>query len=146
MPNPFAAEVAAQRILVVDDDALLRRALVRTLEQASFTVAAAADGQAALDLAQQYDYDLVLTDIQMPHMTGIELVRGLQREQRFMPVVMMSGGNFDRDRLLHLGAVDILSKPFDMAEMLAVLRSMLERPAPSALTPRPALARARRSP
>ncbi|HQR42998.1 MAG TPA: response regulator, partial [Gemmatales bacterium] len=78
MSNPARNSVTA-RLLIVDDELLIRESLAEFLEQEGFTVRTAADGPSALKLADEQPFDLVLTDIQMPQMDGVELLERLQQ-------------------------------------------------------------------
>ncbi|MBI5834415.1 MAG: response regulator [Armatimonadetes bacterium] len=118
-------------ILVIDDDPHLRTMLRRTLEHAGHVVVEAEDGDAGLSMAEAEPPDLVMTDIFMPRMEGLETIMGLRRRHRDVPVIAMSGGGA-RGALEHLatadklGAAFTLSKPFTREEVLAAVDLVLD--------------------
>ena len=119
-----------KRVLVIDDDEGVRNTLGRLLERAEFEVVLAPDGEEGLRRCRATAPDLVITDIHMPGLNGIEVVLTLRTWAPEMPVIVMSGG--DRtDRLdlrgtaLLLGAVRFLRKPFTIDEGLSVIRGAL---------------------
>jgi CheY-like chemotaxis protein len=120
------------RILIVEDDPQLRPVLVRLLRHAGYDVAETASGSAALRFWRESGADLVLTDIQMAEMNGIELVLQLRAEAPALPVVAMSGiGRWDFEALRDahlLGAVGILQKPFTGQELIAAVAAALSSP------------------
>lgn len=122
---------SAPRILVAEDEPHIRRILHTLLEAASFQVDMAADGREALArLESDTTYDLVVTDLMMPHMSGLELLerlRGLERNGD-TPVVMLTakGQDVDRDRALALGAQEFLTKPFSPKKLLARIHQLLD--------------------
>lgn len=109
------------RLLLVDDEPELRRVFRRSLERAGYAVFEAANGKAALELARQMDFELVVSDICMPLMTGLELLERLLVESPDLPVVFVSGStNFmDLQTARDCGAFDFLQKPVDLAELRA---------------------------
>jgi CheY-like chemotaxis protein len=116
------------RILVIDDEAAVRKVIVRMLTGAGHEVSAAPDGPAALRLWREAGADLVLTDVHMPEMSGIEVIRELRTEAPALPVIAMSGSGTSRDlELLRsaqlLGAVAVLGKPFSWDELMAAIAS-----------------------
>lgn len=121
---------AAARILVVDDDAAIRRALVAELTAAGYEVCEARDGAEGFRVFAQTEPDLVLTDLAMPVADGFDLVRRA-REQGGTPIVVLSvrGSDADKIRALDLGADDYVVKPFSLAELLARVRAQLRRSA-----------------
>ena len=116
------------KILVVDDEAKIVK-LVRTyLEQAGFSVVEANDGQTALIQARREKPDLVVLDLGLPGIDGIEVTRILRREGD-MPIIMLTARVEDTDRVvgLELGADDYVTKPFNPRELLARIRAVLRR-------------------
>jgi DNA-binding response OmpR family regulator len=123
------------RILVMDDDELLRGALRVALEAAGYEVMEAADGVAGLRLQREQGADLVLVDIFMPELDGLEVIRAVRAEIPQPKIVAMSGGG-------HTGQIDVLSaaaafgasrtlvKPFQPRELLKAIRELLGEPAP----------------
>jgi two-component system KDP operon response regulator KdpE len=126
------------RILVVDDEPQLRRALKSTLSALGFLVSDAATGEAALEKLRAEKFDLMLLDINMPGMDGIETCRAV-RAKSDMGIVMLTvrGRAEDKIRALDSGADGYVTKPFDVNELLARIRATLRR------TPAPALGESR---
>ena len=120
------------RLLVVEDYAPLRAAVVQALREEGHSVDEAADGRDGLARASTCDYDVVLLDIQLPGADGLAVLRRLRAAERPCAVLLMTA----RDRVagLDLGADDYLVKPFAMQELLARVRALLrrgyDRPAP----------------
>ncbi len=116
-------------ILVVDDDAGLRRTLRQNLEAQHYQVALAADAAEALHKAAGDVYDLVLLDIMLPGQDGLQTLRELRGMGLKTPVLMLTARGNVEDRVagLDLGADDYLAKPFSMAELLARIRALLRR-------------------
>src|SRR6478735_8426876 len=122
------------RILVVDDEPQIRKALSVNLAARGYEVELAGTGEEALTLAAARHPDLVLLDIGLPGIDGVEVVRGL-RGWSTVPIIMLSvrDGEADKVRALDAGADDYVSKPFGMNEVLARMRAALRRhqqPAP----------------
>lgn len=117
-----------KRILVVDDESQITRVLRRSLQTHGYDVRTAADGEAALDVFKDWPPDLVVTDLSMPGMTGIELCRAL-RAQSQLPIIVLSvkGEEQTKVKALDAGADDYLTKPFGMDELLARIRAALRR-------------------
>jgi DNA-binding response OmpR family regulator len=116
------------RVLVVDDEAIVRDVLTRYLEREGFQVEAAADGESALELAARSWPDIVVLDLMLPKVDGLEVFRRL-REIGDVPVVMLTAKGEEVDRLvgLELGADDYVSKPFSPREVVARIRAVLRR-------------------
>ena len=120
------------RILVVDDEPQLRRALKSTLSALGFLVSDAATGEAALDKLRDEKFDLMLLDVNMPGLNGIDTCRAV-RAKSDMGIVMLTvrGRAEDKIRALDSGADGYVTKPFDVNELLARIRATLRRtPAP----------------
>ncbi|MEW6247406.1 MAG: response regulator [Nitrospirota bacterium] len=120
----------APRILVIDDDEQIREMLRATLEGASFTVTVARNGREGLALAQDRTFDLILTDMDMPELDGLETIQQLRRVEPQPKIVAISGGGqIDPEFYLalahHLGAVQTLAKPFSPNALLATIRAAL---------------------
>jgi len=128
-------------ILVVDDEDYLRDLIKEILEMHGHDAVAIGSAQAALQLCQRMPFDLVITDVAMPGMDGLELIRALRAARLDLPVLAISGslsGQFVR-ATAPLGAVETLSKPFQLVELLAAVdKSLAKRPAQAvtASTPR----------
>ena len=119
------------RILIIEDDAGVRSGLRRTLERLGHVVDEAPHGAAGVAAFDRAAHDLVITDINMPEMDGIEVILTLVREAPNVPVIAMSaGGRVPKELLLEnadlLGAVDTLPKPFTLEELRAALDRVLE--------------------
>jgi CheY-like chemotaxis protein len=117
-------------ILVIEDDASLQQVLTRILEREGHTVRVADDGLAGVRVFREARPDLVLTDLQMPGVNGIEVILMLQAAAPDLPVIAMSGGKISQglDLLTGaqlLGAVDLLPKPFSVPDVLGVVNRAL---------------------
>ncbi|MEA3121498.1 MAG: two-component system, OmpR family, copper resistance phosphate regulon response regulator CusR [Paraburkholderia sp.] len=118
------------RILIVEDEPKMAAYLRKGLMEASFRVDMAVDGKEGLFLALHEDYDLVVLDVMLPEIDGLEVLRGL-RAQKSTPVLLLTARDTVEDKVagLESGADDYLSKPFAYAEFLARIRALLRRPA-----------------
>ncbi|WP_329323147.1 MULTISPECIES: response regulator transcription factor [unclassified Streptomyces] len=120
------------RVLVVDDDAAIRRSLERGLRLGGFTVDLADGGRPALDLARTRPPDVIVLDISMPDLDGIEVCRTLRSEDNDIPVLMLSALDETADRIagLQAGGDDYLVKPFALQELVLRLEALLRRRPP----------------
>lgn len=120
-PNLAPAGVPRTRLLLVDDEPELRRVFRRTLERAGHQVVEASDGQAALELSRRLDFAVVVTDLCMPTMSGIQLLERLSVEAPELPVLFVSGSTnvMDLETARSCGAFDFLQKPVNLAELRA---------------------------
>jgi two-component system response regulator RegX3 len=116
------------RILLVDDEPLITDSLSYSLRREGFEVSAVGDGLEALQLIQDFQPDLVVLDLMLPGMSGLEVCRRL-RTQSATPVIMLTARSEEIDRVLGLevGADDYLAKPFSFRELLARIRAILRR-------------------
>jgi two-component system KDP operon response regulator KdpE len=116
------------RVLVVDDEAQLRRAVTRSLEGHGYQVREAEDGAAALSAFEVFKPDVVLLDLMLPDMGGVEVCRELRRKHR-TPIIILSVIGEEKMKVAALdeGADDYLTKPFGMDELLARIRVALRR-------------------
>ena len=116
------------KILVVDDEAQIIRVLRRSLTAHAYEVRTAADGQAALELFHDWNPDLVVTDLSMPEMNGIELCRAI-RKTSTTPIIVLSvkGEEHNKVEALDAGADDYITKPFGINELMARVRAALRR-------------------
>jgi len=116
------------KILVVDDEAKIVKLVRSYLEQAGFAVVEAGDGQTALIQARREKPDLVVLDLGLPGMDGLEVARTLRRE-RETPIIMLTARIEDTDKIvgLELGADDYVTKPFNPRELVARVRAVLRR-------------------
>jgi two-component system, OmpR family, KDP operon response regulator KdpE len=116
------------RILVVDDETQITRVLKTTLQSQGYEVRTAADGENALDLAVDWIPDLIVTDLSMPRMSGIELTRAV-RERSQVPIIVLSVREEEKSKIeaLDAGADDYVIKPFSVNELLARVRANLRR-------------------
>lgn len=119
------------KILLVDDERLLVKGLKRSLEADGYEVLAAYDGGEALLLLSKTAVDLVILDIMLPVMDGLEVCRRL-RQSSSIPVIMLTAKGDDVDKIvgLELGADDYLSKPFNTRELLARIKAIMRRSIP----------------
>jgi DNA-binding response OmpR family regulator len=125
-------ESMQKHILVVDDDALMRRSVAFNLEQAGYRASNAANAEDALSMAQRDKPDLVLLDIGLPGMDGLDALRGFQ-DQVDVPVIFVTARRRELDEVLglELGAEDYITKPFEMSVLLAHVKAVLRRTGPA---------------
>ena len=118
----------ATTILLADDDVELNGLLREYFESENFDVRVAFDGSEALDEARKPGLDLVVLDVMMPKMTGLEVLQALRQESR-LPVIMLTAKGDDNDRIrgLELGADDYVPKPCNPRELLARIRAVMRR-------------------
>jgi two-component system response regulator MprA len=121
--------VTAASILVVDDDAPIRRMLERTLSAEGYAVSSSADGGTALAAVERAAPDLIVLDIAMPGLDGLAVARRLRRKRLGLPILMLTARDAVGDRVVGLdaGADDYLVKPFAPEELLARVRALLRR-------------------
>lgn len=117
------------RILLVEDDSLLGNGIEVGLKQAGFTVDWAKDGRAAQLALETTAYELVVLDLGLPRMPGMDLLQQLRNRGSDVPVLILTARDTVRDRVagLEAGADDYLVKPFDLAELVARIRALLRR-------------------
>jgi two-component system alkaline phosphatase synthesis response regulator PhoP len=132
-----------RRLLIVEDDRTLRQALAFNLTREGYAVAAAPDGESALDAARNPQLDLIVLDVMLPGMSGVEVLRVLRREGVTTPVIILSAKGDEIDRVvgLKLGADDYVAKPFSRPELLARIEAVLRRVRrqPNDQEPRPSM-------
>jgi two-component system, OmpR family, response regulator len=118
------------RILVVEDERPIAEFVQRGLEADGYSVACAYDGAEGLALARTGDYALVVLDLLLPKMSGLEVIKGIRESDEAIPVIMLTALAETEDVVagLDLGASDYLTKPFAFAELLARIRAHLRQP------------------
>ena len=133
----------AERILIVEDEEKLARFVELELTHEGYQVEKAFDGRTGLSMAEAQDYDLLLLDVMLPGLSGLELLRRLRRTKQ-TPVIMVTARDQVMDKVtgLDMGADDYITKPFEIEELLARIRVALRRrgaaqPAAPALTSGP---------
>jgi len=119
------------RILIVDDELPIIELLSYNLKRANYEVLIARDGEEALRIARQEQPDLLILDLMLPRLDGLEVCRALRRE-REVPIIMLTARDAEVDRVvgLELGADDYVVKPFSVRELLARMKNVLRRTAP----------------
>lgn len=124
------------KILVVDDEPPIVDVLVYNLERANYQVLIARDGEEALVVARREQPDLIVLDLMLPKVEGLEVCRALRRE-RDVPIIMLTARDAEVDRVvgLELGADDYVVKPFSVRELVARVRNVLRRTAPRLAEP-----------
>lgn len=117
------------RILVVEDDPVLAEGLLHVLRQARYAVTYENNGKRADSLLAAQEFDLVILDMGLPEMDGVEILRRLRHRKKSVPVLILTARDKVQDRVLGLdmGADDYLTKPFDLPELEARVRSLLRR-------------------
>lgn len=117
-----------KKVLVVDDEKLIVKGIRFSLEQDGMEVDCAYDGEEALALAKEKEYDIVLLDIMLPKLNGLEVCQQI-REFSNMPVVMLTAKGEDMDKILGLeyGADDYITKPFNILEVKARIKAIMRR-------------------
>ena len=117
------------RILIVEDERAVASFVEKGLRAEHFSVDTAADGKKGLWLAKTTDYDLIVLNIRLPEMDGMEVCRELRKAQKTVPILMLSVQSSATDKVeaLNSGADDYVSKPFSFEELLARIRALLRR-------------------
>src|SRR5262245_57047675 len=115
----------SKRILVVEDDESITLGLRMNLEAEGYAVRVATDGEEGLRAAVDEDIDLVILDVMLPKMNGLEVVRLLRDKGNTVPVIMLSARGAEMDKVmgLELGAEDYITKPFSLAELFARVKA-----------------------
>ena len=118
----------AKRVLLVDDEPLIIKGLKFALEQDGYEVDSAADGLEAVNKALEGQFDVVLLDVMLPKLSGIEVCQRI-RESSDVPIIMLTAKGEDMDKILGLeyGADDYMTKPFNILEVKARIKSILRR-------------------
>jgi excisionase family DNA binding protein len=116
-----------QRVLVVDDEASIRDLLSKTLALAEYDVDTAPDGTSALDRIRAFGYDLLITDLKMPGMDGLTLIRQARRIKTDLPVIIITGFSTESSAIdaVNLGVAGYLTKPFRVPQVLAAASKAL---------------------
>jgi two-component system response regulator PhoP len=119
------------RLLVVEDESLLRQQLEQGLTKQGYVVDAAEDGKAGLYYATEYEYDAAIVDLGLPEIDGISLIKEIRAEDKEFPILILTARGDWQDKVagLDAGADDYVVKPFQMEEILARLNALLRRAA-----------------
>lgn len=117
-----------KRVLVVDDEKLIVKGIKFSLEQDDMKVDAAYDGETALEMIKANNYDMILLDIMLPGLTGLEICQQV-REFSNVPIIMLTAKGDDMDKILGLdyGADDYITKPFNILEVKARIKAIMRR-------------------
>ncbi|MCE7793375.1 response regulator transcription factor [Salipaludibacillus sp. CUR1] len=118
-----------QKILIVDDEESILTLLQFNLEQGGFKVTEAMDGKQALEKAMKEEFDLIILDLMLPEMDGLEVCKALRQNKILTPILMLTAKDDEFDKVLglELGADDYLTKPFSPREVVARVRAILRR-------------------
>jgi two-component system, OmpR family, copper resistance phosphate regulon response regulator CusR len=125
----ISARVAEMRILIAEDDTALSGFLRKGLEAEHYAVDASSEGEQARALAAEFDYDLVILDLNLPKLDGVSILRDLRGRKPSIPILILTARGKVEDRVLCLdaGADDYLVKPFSFSELSARVRALLRR-------------------
>jgi DNA-binding response OmpR family regulator len=123
------------RLLLAEDDDGIRMPLARALEREGYAVDAVADGRRAAELGEENDYALVVLDIGLPGLNGLEVCRRLRRADATVPILFLTAQDSELDAVagLDAGADDYVTKPFGLAELMARVRAQVRRSQPEVL-------------
>lgn len=118
----------ANKVLVVDDEKLIVKGIRFSLEQDGYEVSCAYDGEEALSMAKENDYDIILLDLMLPKMSGLDVCQQI-REFSGVPIIMLTAKGEDMDKIMGLeyGADDYITKPFNILEVKARIKAILRR-------------------
>ena len=118
----------AKKVLVVDDEKLIVKGIRFSLEQDGMEVECAYDGEEALNMAREKEYDIILLDLMLPKLTGLEVCQQI-REFSNVPIIMLTAKDNDMDKIMGLeyGADDYITKPFNILEVKARIKAIMRR-------------------
>ena len=118
----------ARKVLVVDDEKVIVKGIKFSLEQEGMEVSCAYDGEEALELAKETEYDIILLDLMLPGLSGLEVCQQI-REFSNVPIIMLTAKSEDMDKIMGLeyGADDYVTKPFNILEVKARIKAILRR-------------------
>jgi DNA-binding response OmpR family regulator len=117
------------RILLVEDEKKLAELISRALKAERYAVDAATDGQAGWELADTYDYDLIILDLMLPSLSGTEILRRTRRKNQHVPILILTARDATEEKVKNFeaGADDYITKPFAFAELLVRVKALLRR-------------------
>lgn len=120
------------RILIIDDEAMIRDLLVKILEREGYETVTASGGKDGIKIHRENPADLIITDLIMPEKAGIETIMELRRDFQDVKIIAMSGGGkIDSETYLQItktmGAIETIAKPFDLRELLKTVQELLEQ-------------------
>ncbi|MBL9043759.1 MAG: response regulator transcription factor [Myxococcales bacterium] len=119
----------SETILLVEDDVSIRKALQLNLQLEGYELLCAEDGEAGRRLSETEELDLIVVDLMLPRLSGLDLIRELRQRRADLPILVLSAKDQEADKVmaLSLGADDYMTKPFGLAELLARVRALLRR-------------------
>jgi two-component system, cell cycle response regulator CtrA len=125
----LSTEPATMRVLLIEDDSTVAQSIELMLKSESFNVYTTDLGEEGIDLGKIYDYDIILLDLNLPDMSGFEVLRGLRVAKVAAPILILSGlaGIEDKVRGLGFGADDYMTKPFHKDELVARIHALVRR-------------------
>lgn len=125
-----ADPLVRRRVLIIDDDALNLKIFAMTLTHRGYGVLLAMDASLGLDLAQREQPDLIIMDVQLPDMSGLDATRALKGDERTrnIPILITTAFLIDKERLLESGCQAYLPKPFPAAQFMSVVESLVGHP------------------
>jgi len=117
------------RILLVEDEKKLSELITRTLQSESYAVDAALDGQSGWEMAESYEYDLIILDLMLPNLSGTEILRRVRRRNQAVPILVLTARDATVEKVKHFeaGADDYVTKPFAFAELVMRVKALLRR-------------------
>lgn len=117
------------RILLVEDEKKIAQFIVKGLREEGYAVDCAENGKDAMGIIDVYEYDMIITDIMMPQLNGLEFISEIRKKQINIPIIIISAKSQIDDKIIGLdsGADDYLTKPFSFGELLARMRALLRR-------------------
>lgn len=118
-----------KKVLIIEDEQSILKLLSYNLEQEGYMVESAMNGQEGFDMALENDYDMILLDLMLPGMNGMEVCKGLRQEKVNVPIIMLTAKDTEIDKILGLeiGADDYITKPFSPREVLARMKAIFRR-------------------
>lgn len=118
-----------KRILVVEDDPAIVRGLLDNLQKEHYVVESESDGVKGLEKAAKFQWDLIVLDVMLPRMNGLDICSALRKQGSSVPILMLTGKGEETDKVvgLELGADDYVTKPFSIRELLARVKALLRR-------------------